>query len=161
HRHAQRAERVLDADRAGVGLEDLRKALVGLRCLVGPAADQDDALVAKLGTDCVPVNAAGADELLGVDLPHLGVRMVRTPFAVVVPGRHRPGAIAHGALVHLAASYAARGLRSAHHPAGPEDGRVERLLRALSLETLEDDRVLAHRCADESLLARTRRSAAL
>ena len=40
-------------------------------------------------------------------------------------------------------------------------GRVERLLRSRRLDALEDDRLVAHRAADEALLARTGRRAAL
>src|SRR5436190_23632635 len=74
HRHAQRTQRVLDADRAGVRVEDVRKSLVDLRCLVGSATDQDDPLLTQTGTHGVPVHDAGADELLGAQLAHLGAR---------------------------------------------------------------------------------------
>jgi hypothetical protein len=46
HRHAERAQRVLDADRAGVRREDVREPLVDLWGLVGTTADQDDPLLA-------------------------------------------------------------------------------------------------------------------
>src|SRR5712691_2951509 len=52
-------------------------------------------------------------------------------------------------------------LRTAHHPAGAVHRRVERLLVLGRLDALEDHRLVAHRAADEALLARAGRRAAL
>src|SRR5947207_15204964 len=52
-------------------------------------------------------------------------------------------------------------LRAAHHPTCAVHGREQCLLRLRGLRTLEDDRVVAHRSADETLLARTCGRAAL
>src|SRR5438105_1701961 len=63
HRHAQRAQRVRDADRAGVSVEDVGEVLVDLRGLVGPAADQNDAPFTQAGLNRRPVDLAGLELL--------------------------------------------------------------------------------------------------
>ena len=60
HGHAERAQRVLDADRAGVRVEHLGQALVHLRRLVRAAADQHDSLLAQACLDGGPVDLAAA-----------------------------------------------------------------------------------------------------
>src|SRR5438046_10725663 len=47
HRHSDGLERVHDSNRAGVVLEHLRQALVGLRRLVGVSSANDDAAPAE------------------------------------------------------------------------------------------------------------------
>src|SRR5207237_10902594 len=60
-----------------------------------------------------------------------------------------------------AAADATRGLRAAHHSAGAVHGREQRLLVLGGVGTLEDDRLVAHRAADEALLPGPGRCAAL
>src|SRR6266542_4670053 len=67
HGDAERAELVLHPDRVAVRGEHLRQALVDLRRLVRPAADQDDALGAQASLHSRPVDHAGLDLLLDPD----------------------------------------------------------------------------------------------
>src|SRR5438093_10765384 len=161
HGDAERAQRVLHPDRVAVGGEHLRQALVHLRGLVRTTADQHDALLAQAGLHGRPVDYARADDLLRLPLPHLRGRVVRAGLARVALGRNREVTVPHRACVHSLAAHAARGLRAAHHAAGAVHRREERLLVLAGLDTLEDDRLVAHRAADEALLARPGRRAAL
>src|SRR5262249_47180959 len=123
------------------------------------AADQDDALITQARLDGGPVDLAGRDLLLHPDLAHARLRVVGA-LALRVGGE-RPLAVAIAARVTLAATDAAGRLRAAHHTTRTVHRRVERLGCVGALGALEDDRVVAHRAADEPLLARTRGRAAL
>src|SRR5262249_25038782 len=121
------------------------------------AAYEHDALLAQASLDSRPVDDARLDLLLDPDLLHPGVRVIRAgalllEHAVAVTVRAGPA---------LSAPHPARGLRAAHHPAGSVHRRVERLHGILRLHALEDHRLVSHRAADEALLARARRRAAL
>src|SRR5581483_11614001 len=104
-----------------------------------------------------PVDAAGRDLLVDPDLARARVRMVGADGldleeAVAVAVAARPA---------FAPAHAARRLRAAHHATGAVHGRVQRRIRAGTRDALEDDGVVAHRAADEALLAGTRGRAAL
>src|SRR4051812_36074290 len=76
HGDAERAQRVLDANGAGVRGQDLRQALVRLGRLVGAAADEHDALLPQPGLHRRPVDLARAQLLLDPHLLHARVRVV-------------------------------------------------------------------------------------
>ena len=77
-----------------------------------------------------------------------------------VPSSEQRSQLPSGTLSACAAD-PARGLRAAHHPAGAVHGREQRLLVVVRLDALEDHRLVAHGAADEALLARPGRRAAL
>ena len=82
----------------------------------------------------------------------VGAAGVRLEDAVAVAVETRPP---------LAAPHAARRPGAAHHSAGAVHGREERLLVLGRLDALEDHGLVAHRAADEALLTRPGRRAAL
>src|SRR5918997_1450358 len=144
HRHAERSQRVLHADRVAVGGEHVRKPLVDLRRLVRAAAHHDDALLSQALLHLWPVDHSGPNDPLRPDLAHLATRMLGARLALVGLGRYGERAVALAALVDGAPLHAARRLRAAHHPARAMHGRVEGVFRLGRLGALEDHGVLPH-----------------
>src|SRR5204863_3822616 len=136
--------------------------------LVGAAAEDHDALLAQARPHRRPVDLAGLQLLVHPDLLQARLRVVRA-HALLRDARGRADAVdvedtlavADAARVPLAPADAARRLRAAHHAARAVDRREERLLVARRGDALEDDGVVAHRAADEALLARPRGRAGL
>src|SRR5207247_10753179 len=104
-----------------------------------------------------PVDHAGLDLLLHPDLLQAGVRMVGADTVAL----ENAVAVAVAADPTLAPTHAARRLGAAHHPTRAVHGREERLLGVGARNALENHRLVAHRAADEALLTRAGRSAAL
>src|SRR5206468_10383579 len=111
---------------------------------------------------------AGRDLLHDPDLAHARGRMVGADALL----RHAGGradavdvedaiAVSVTARPSLATPHTTRGLGAAHHAAGAVHRRVQRRLGVRALDALEDDRLVAHRAADEALLAGTRGRTAL
>src|SRR5215210_9305183 len=137
--------------------QHIRQALVHLRGLVGTAAEEHDALLAEACLHRRPVHLAGLQLLLDPDLLEAGVGMVRAGTGVLEHTR----AVAIPARPALASPDTAGSLRATHHAAGTVHRREKRLLVVHRLDALENDRLVAHRTADEALLAGTGGRAAL
>src|SRR5437773_7028335 len=137
HRHSDGLERVHDSNRAGVVLEHLRQALVGLRRLVGVSSAKDDAAPAEPTLHVLARDAA------------------------------RVGGIVDPAAAELLASATSRGAAhhatgSVHRGEQRRllvEGRGQWV--AAELDALEDHRVIAHASTDESALPAERRGCAL
>src|SRR3954454_5722988 len=96
--------------------EHVWQALVHLRRLIGTAAEDHGALLARAHLDRSPIDDTGSDDLLGPPLPHLGVRMVRAALTCVPLRRHGEPAITPRPRVPRSVTPAARRLRAAHPP---------------------------------------------